>query len=259
MTERAVCYDVIDGIAWLTINRPEARNALNQAVRDGLFAGVRQFNADRDAKVLVLTGAGGKAFCAGGDLNEMADTALTVPPPDFLPQFGRDIEVAKPIIAAVNGLALAGGFLLAQMCDLCVAAASARFAITEVKIGRGAPWAAPLPWLIPPRAAMEILLTGDLIDAERAERIGLVNRVVPDGELREQVQLLAQRIAANAPLSVLAAKKTVRLVAEHPLSERSRRPSASGNRSTPARTPKRARRRSGINGHRNGRDVDDHD
>jgi enoyl-CoA hydratase/carnithine racemase len=218
MTERAVCYEVIDGIAWLTINRPEARNALNQAVRDGLFAGIRRFNADRDAKVLVLTGAGGKAFCAGGDLKEMADTALTVPPPDFLPQFGRNIEVVKPTIAAVNGLALAGGFLLAQMCDLCVAAASARFAITEVKVGRGAPWAAPLPWLIPPRAAMEILLTGDMIDAERAERIGLVNRVVPDGELREQVQLLARRIAANAPLSVLAAKKTVRLVAEHPLS-----------------------------------------
>jgi enoyl-CoA hydratase/carnithine racemase len=218
MTERAVCYDVIDGIAWLTINRPEAGNALNQVVREGLFAGVRRFNADRDAKVLVLTGAGGKAFCAGGDLKEMADTALTVPPPDFVPQFGRNIEVAKPTIAAVNGLALAGGFLLAQMCDLCVAAASARFGITEVKVGRGAPWAVPLPWLIPPRAAMEILLTGDLIDAERAERIGLVNRVVPDGELREQVQLLARRIAGNAPLSVLAAKKTVRLVAEHPLS-----------------------------------------
>jgi enoyl-CoA hydratase/carnithine racemase len=218
MTERAVCYDVIDGIAWLTINRPEAGNALNQVVREGLFAGVRRFNADRDAKVLVLTGAGGKAFCAGGDLKEMADTALTVPPPDFVPQFGRNIEVAKPTIAAVNGLALAGGFLLAQMCDLCVSAASARFGITEVKVGRGAPWAAPLPWLIPPRAAMEILLTGDLIDAERAERIGLVNRVVSDGELREQVQLLARRIAANAPLSVLAAKKTVGLVAEHPLS-----------------------------------------
>jgi enoyl-CoA hydratase/carnithine racemase len=99
-----------------------------------------------------------------------------------------------------------------------VAAQSARFAITEVKVGRGAPWAAPLPWLIPPRAAMEILLTGDLIDADRAERIGLVNRVVPDAELREQTQQLARRIASNAPLSVLAAKKTVRLVAEYPLS-----------------------------------------
>jgi enoyl-CoA hydratase/carnithine racemase len=213
-----VRYEVADGVAWLTIDRPEARNALNKAVRDGLWDGVRRFNADDDAKVLVLTGAGAKAFCAGGDLKEMADDALQVPPPDFLPQFGRNIEVAKPTIAAVNGVALAGGFLLAQMCDLCVAAASAQFGITEVRVGRGAPWAAPLPWLIPPRAAMEILLTGDLVGATRAERIGLVNYVVPDADLREAVQRLALRIAANAPLSVRAAKRTVRLVAELPLS-----------------------------------------
>jgi enoyl-CoA hydratase/carnithine racemase len=218
MTDDPVLYEVDDGVAWLTINRPDTRNALSRAVRDGLFAGVRRFNADAEAKVLVLTGAGDKAFCAGGDLKEMADSALEVPPPDFLPQFGRNVEVAKPTIAAVNGVALAGGFLLAQMCDLCVAASSARFAVTEVKVGRGAPWAAPLPWLIPPRVAMEILLTGDLIDAERAERIGLVNRVLPDAQLLEYVQQLGERIAGNAPLSVLAAKKTVGLVAEYPLS-----------------------------------------
>src|ERR1700689_5706399 len=162
----AVRYQVTDGVAWLTIDRPDARNALNKAVRDGLWAGTRRFNADDSARVLVLTGAGTKAFCAGGDLKEMADDALQVPPPDFLPQFGRNIEVAKPTIAAVNGVALAGGFLLAQMGDLCVAAQSARFAITEVKVGRGAPWAAPLRLLIPPRTAMEILLTGDLIETE---------------------------------------------------------------------------------------------
>jgi len=207
----AVRYEVADGIAWLTINRPEARNALSKAVRDGLWDGVRAFNAADDARVLVLTGAGDKAFCAGGDLKEMADTGLTVP------QFGRNIEVPKPTIAAVNGVALAGGFLLAQMCDLVIAAASARFGITEVKVGRGAPWAAPLPWLIPPRAAMELLLTGDLIDAARAERFGLVNRVVPDADLTEVVRDMATRIAANAPLSVLAGKKTVGLIAEHPL------------------------------------------
>jgi enoyl-CoA hydratase/carnithine racemase len=218
VSDQVVCYELVDGVAWLTINRPQARNALNQAVRDGLFVGIRRFNADPDAKVLVLTGAGQTAFCAGGDLKEMADTALQVPPPDFMPQFGRNIDVVKPTIAAVNGLALAGGFLLAQTCDLCVAAASARFGVTEVKVGRGAPWAAPLPWMIGPRAAMEILVTGDLIDAARAERIGLVNRVVPDTALRDEVQQLAQRVAANAPLSVLAAKKTVRLMAEYPLS-----------------------------------------
>ena len=213
----AVRYEVADGIAWLTINRPDARNAINKAVRDGLWDATRAFNADDSARVLVLTGAGDKAFCAGGDLKEMADTALKVPSLDLIPQFGRNIDVPKPTIAAVNGVALAGGFLLAQMCDLVVAAESARFGITEVRVGRGAPWAAPLPWLIPPRAAMEILLTGDLIPASRAERLGLVNRVVPDDELRSAAAGLALRIAANAPLSVLAGKQTVGLIASHPL------------------------------------------
>ncbi|HEX7162616.1 MAG TPA: enoyl-CoA hydratase-related protein [Trebonia sp.] len=212
-----VLYEVTDGVAWLTINRPEARNALDKQVRDGLWDGLRRFNADVSAKVLVLTGAGEKAFSAGGDLKEMAADSLRVPPPDWIPQPGRNIEVPKPTIAAVNGIAAGGGFLLAQQCDLCVAAESARFGITEARVGRGAPWAAPLPWLIPPRAAMEILLTADLIPARRAESIGLVNRVVPDAALRQEVQALAVRIAGNAPLSVLAGKATVRLIASHPL------------------------------------------
>jgi enoyl-CoA hydratase/carnithine racemase len=214
-----VSYLLDNGVAWLTIERAEARNVLSKAVRDGLWAGVRRFNRDRDAKVLVLTGTGDEAFCAGGDLKEMAATGLEVPEPDFLPQFGRNIVVEKPTIAAVNGVAFAGGFLLAQMCDLVVAADSARFGVTEVKVGRGAPWAVPLPLLVGARAAMEILLTGDPIDAARAERLGFVNRVVPAADLRTEVQNLAERIADNAPLSVLAAKKTVRLLAEHPLRE----------------------------------------
>jgi enoyl-CoA hydratase/carnithine racemase len=207
----AVSYRVADGVAWLTIERPEARNALNAAVRAGLFAGLRRFNDDDDAKVLVLTGAGEKAFCAGGDLKEMAEEALTVPPPDFVPQFGRNIDVAKPTIAAVNGVAWAGGFLLTQCCDLCIAADTATFAISEVKVGRGAPWAAPLSWLIPPRIALQILLTGDPITAQRGYEVGLVNEVVPLADLRPRVQELAGRIAANAPLSVLAAKRTAYL------------------------------------------------
>jgi len=213
----ATTYELRGPVAWLTINRPEARNALNSEVREGLFAGVRRFNDDDAAKVLILTGAGDRAFCAGGDLTEMADTELRVPPPDFLPQFGRNIEVPKPTIAAVNGIAYAGGFLLAQNCDLCIASENATFAISEVKVGRGAPWAAPLPWLIPPRVAMQILLTGDPMDAARAHALGLVNEVVPAADLHEATQRLAERIAANAPLSVLAAKQTVRLVAENSL------------------------------------------
>src|ERR1700759_5423240 len=105
----AVSYQVTNGVAWLTIERPEARNALNAAVREGLWAGTRRFNADDTAKVMIVTGAGDKAFCAGGDLKEMAEVALTVPPLDFMPQFGRNIEVPKPTIAVVNGAAWAGG------------------------------------------------------------------------------------------------------------------------------------------------------
>jgi enoyl-CoA hydratase/carnithine racemase len=214
-----VTYEVRNGVAWLTINRPEARNSLNRAVRDDLFDGVRAFNGDDEAKVLVLTGAGDKAFCAGGDLKEMSAEGLTVPPVDFVPQFGRNITVDKPTIAAVNGVAFAGGFLLAQTCDLCVASTTAQFAITEVKVGRGSPWAAPLPLMIPRRIAMELVLTGAPLSAARAHQIGFVNRLAEPTELVAVTQALAEQIAGNAPLSVAAGKQTAVLTAEHPLSE----------------------------------------
>lgn len=209
-----ILYENDGPVAWITINRPAARNALNQAVRDGLWAGLRRFATDDASAVLVLTGAGEEAFCAGADLKEMAELKLEVPPPDFAPYLNRNIQIGKPVIAAVNGAALAGGFLLAQMCDLCVAAEHARFAITEARWGRGAPWAAPLPWLIPPRVALELLMTAEPIDARRALEIGLVNRVVPAGELRAATQAMALRIASNAPLSVRASKAMVYAAAE---------------------------------------------
>src|SRR3954453_8829687 len=206
-----VTYEVKNGVAWLTINRPEARNALSKAVRDGLWEGARTFNDDDSAKVLVLTGAGDKAFCAGGDLKEMAETSLTLVPVDFLPQFGRNIQVEKPIIGAMNGVAYAGGFLLMMNCDIVVAADHAKFGVTEVKVGRGSPWAAPLSWIVPPKVAAQILIAGEPIDAQRAYELGLVNKVVPLDDLRDTVQQMAEGIAANAPLSVRAAKKTVYL------------------------------------------------
>ncbi len=209
MINEVVGYRVENRVAWVTIQREEARNALSKAVREGLWAGVRRFNDDDTALVLVLTGSGDKAFCAGGDLKEMADTALEIPPADFLPFFGRNIEVEKPTIAAVNGIAYAGGFLLAQMCDITIAADHAKFAVTEAKVGRGSPWAAPLSWLLPPKLALQILLTGDPIDAARAREIGLVNEVVPLADLHAAAQAMAESIAANAPLTVRAAKKMV--------------------------------------------------
>ena len=175
----SVRYERHGPVAWVTIDRPDARNALNESVRTGLFDAVARFEAD-DAAVLVLTGAGDQAFCAGGDLKEMADLALEVPPPDFLPMFGRNVHLERPTIAAVNGVAFAGGFLLAQRCEL-----------------------------VPPRVALELLLTAEPIDARRAFEVGLVNRVVPGGELRATVQTLAETIATNAPLSVRAAKEMV--------------------------------------------------
>ena len=204
-----VRYERRGPVAWLTIDRPEARNALNRAVRSGLFAGLARFDADEAAAVLVLTGAGDTACCAGGELKGMAAEGLTVPPPDFLPQLGRNVDTTKPVIAAVNGLAYAGGFLLVQGCDLVLAAEHARFAITEVAVGRGAPWAAPLPALIPPKVALQLLLTGDPITAARAHELGLVNEVVPAPELAARAQALGERIANHAPLSVRAAKQMV--------------------------------------------------
>lgn len=209
-----VLYEIREGVAWLTMNRPEAANALNAELREGLREGFERFAADDDAAVLVLTGAGEKAFCAGGDLKEMASTGLQVPPPDFVVQPGRTVRVDKPIIAAVNGTAYAGGFLLAQSCDLCIAADHAKFAITEAKWGRGSPWAAPLPWLIPPRVAMELVTTAAPITAQRAYEVGLVNRVVPGTELAEAAQAMASTIAANAPLTVRAGKAMVYASAE---------------------------------------------
>jgi enoyl-CoA hydratase/carnithine racemase len=207
-------YEVDNGVAWLTMNRPEAHNALSKDLRDGIREGFTRFRDDPAARVLVLTGAGDKAFSAGGDLKEMAETSLKVPPPDFLPYLNRTFPLDKPVIAAVNGIAFGGGFLLAQMCDLCLAADHARFGITEARWGRGAPWAAPLPWLIAPRVAMELLLTAEPISAERAYEIGLVNRVVPGAELRAAAQKMAAGIAANAPLSVRAGKAMVYAAAE---------------------------------------------
>ena len=214
----AVTYELRDGVVWLVIDRPEARNAVNRAVAEGLWEGFRRFEGDPGAAVLVLTGAG-DSFCAGADLKEMAALGLTVPPRDMTPNLGQNIQVTKPVVAAVNGPAFGGGFLLAQMCDLCVAGTSARFAITEARWGRGAPWAAPLPWLVPPRVALELLLTGEPIDARRAYKVGLVNRVVPDPELRSEAGRLARRIADNAPLSVRAAKAMVHATAGRDLDQ----------------------------------------
>ena len=209
-----ILYDSRGAVVVITINRPEQRNAISSGVRNGLRQAFERFEADEAAQVAILTGSGDKAFCAGMDLKEAADTMLGVPPRDFLPVIGDTIHVTKPVIAAVNGVAYAGGWLLVQMCDLCVAAEHATFAITEGKVGSGMPCAAPLGHIIPQRVMMELLLTGDPIDARRGYEIGFVNKVVPAGELMSAAMAMAEKIAANAPLTVRAARELVYLSTE---------------------------------------------
>jgi enoyl-CoA hydratase/carnithine racemase len=213
--DAAVLYEMRGpAVAVITINRPEARNAINRAVRDGIAAAFERFEADEAAQVAILTGAGDRAFCAGMDLKEAAAESRGVLPRGFLPLIGETLHVSKPTIAAVNGVAMAGGWMFAQMCDLCVAAEHASFAITEAKVGRGTPWAAPLMQMLPQRVAMEILLTGDPVPARRLLEIGYVNQVVPGPDLLPAALAMAERIAGNAPLTVRACRELVYLSQE---------------------------------------------
>ena len=210
----AVLYEMRGAVAVITINRPQARNAINRAVRDGIGAAFERFEADEAAQVAILTGAGDRAFCAGMDLKEAAAESRGLLPRGFLPVIGDTLQVGKPTIAAVNGFAMAGGWMFAQMCDLCIAAEHASFAITEAKVGRGTPWAAPLGAMLPQRVMMEILLTGDPISARRLLEIGYVNGVVPGEQLMPAALAMAERIASNAPLTVRACRELVYLSQE---------------------------------------------
>jgi enoyl-CoA hydratase len=190
-----------------TMNRPEARNALNTALKEELSATLRSADADPDVRVTVLTGAG-PVFCAGMDLKEFARGAGGRS--DQLAWFYRE-GIAKPVIAALNGPALAGGFELMLACDLVVAAEEAKLGIPEVRrglfaAGGGTTLAARMPMAV----ALELGLTGDPVTAARACELGLVNLVVPAGQLLAGALAMAQRIAANAPLSVAVTKKLMR-------------------------------------------------
>ncbi len=214
MTDAVLYAHAEPGIAVITIDRPEQRNCLSLEVREGLRAAWARFEVDDGARIAILTGSGEKAFCAGGDLKEMVEKQLKVPPRDMFPVPYENISLSKPTIAAVNGVAFAGGWMIAQACDLCVASTSAKFAITEVKVGRGSPWAAPLIHMIPQRIYMEIVLTGKPITAQRAYEIGLVNRLAEPEALMDCALELAREVLEGAPLSVKAARETVMLSTE---------------------------------------------
>jgi enoyl-CoA hydratase len=199
-----------DGVQVITINRPQAKNALNQAVAEGIAAAVDELDDSDELRVGVLTGAGG-VFSAGMDLKAFLRgespaiegrglCGITQTPP------------RKPLVGAVEGWALAGGFELLLACDLVVAAETARFGVPEVKrsLVAGAGAAVLLPQRVPFALALEMLLTGDPIDAARAAQIGIVNRLTPEGGALEGALALAAVIAENGPLAVAATKAIAR-------------------------------------------------
>ncbi len=204
-----VLVEHADGVTLITLNRPRARNAVNRAVSMGVGAALEEFDARPDLAVAVITGAGG-TFCSGMDLKAFIAGENVIHPERGLAGI-TSRPPRKPIIAAVEGHALAGGCEIVLACDLVVAAENAKFGLPEVKRGlvAGAGGLLRLPGRLPYAVAMRLALTGDLLTAEEAERHGLVVELTPPGEALAAARALAARIAANAPLALAATKEII--------------------------------------------------
>lgn len=217
-------------VAWITLDRPEALNAIDPESHAALVAAWERFRDEDGLRVAVLTGTGTKAFCAGVDIKRMGDFYGNVPAGQRVevwnrePGIGgitRNLKVGKPIIAAVNGLCLGGGLELALACDIRLASANASFGLPEVRwaIIPGQGGTQRLPRAVPPAVALEMILTARPIDATRAAATGLVNQVYPLSRLQEEAQRMAEAIAAHPPRAVRAALAAVRGGLALPLSE----------------------------------------
>ena len=212
-----VLYERRGRLAIITLNRPEALNALNGGVRRGLLESFSSFRDDPDAWVAIVTGAGDRAFSAGADLKEMSAGRQAELTGEFTdpfweperPALNRGLPIWKPIIAAINGYCLAGGLELALSCDIRICVPEARFGLTEVLRGilPGGGGTQRLPRIMPFGIALQLMLTGEHIDAAEAYRTGLVNKVVPREQLMAEATALAERICQNAPLSTRAIKE----------------------------------------------------
>ena len=222
MSSDTILFDLTDRVALITLNRPAVRNAMNRELREALMAALQRVRDDADIRDAILTGAGG-TFSAGADLKERAQgggaaaaTVASVIEARREASFAR-MPMEKPLIAAVDGYCLAAGCELALTCDIRVCTPRARFGLPEIIRGFFPGGGGPqrLMRAIPQALAMEMILTGDPIDAQTAQQAGLVSRVVPEDELLPTAQHLAQRIAAHAPLAVRAVKE----VAEAALDE----------------------------------------
>ena len=197
-------------ILWITINRPASLNALNPLAHREVSAALDTFSADPELRVAVLTGAGNRAFCVGSDLKSRAERNTDDHPSTGFAGISHRFDLLKPIIAAVNGLALGGGTEIVAACDLAVAADHAEFALPEPRVGLAALGGGGLQRLarnMPLKHAMDLVLTGRRIGASEAKAIGLINEVVPAAELTARVRQVAEMIIAGAPLAIEASKQ----------------------------------------------------
>ena len=223
-TDAPLLLESADGIATVTLNRPQALNAINLALAGELRAVCERLNARQDIRVVILTGAGERAFCAGADLRERGSMS-TVERDEHRASIEAAAEalghLPMPTIAAVRGYALAGGTELAIACDLRVAGTDAVFGVPEVKIGifPGAGGVLRLPPLVGLGVARDLLFTGRQISAEEAARIGLVTRLVAPNQVMPAARDLAAQIAANAPLALRAVKDALRVSVGIPADE----------------------------------------
>jgi len=215
----AVTVEYGDGVIEITINRREARNALNGAVRKGVTKALTELDGRDDLAIAILTGAGG-TFSAGMDLKAFLAGEVSGEPGRGMAGLTPE-QPRKPVIAAIEGYALAGGCELALACDLRVAAENATFGLPEVKRGlaAGGGGLLRLPRLIPPTIAMELALTGDFFSAADAYRWGLVNALTAPGEALASARVLAARVTANGPLAVAATKEIIAKAADWTLDE----------------------------------------
>lgn len=216
-TLETLLYEVRDNVAIVTLNRPDRMNTLGGSMKPDLARAFFEYaRADHRVRAVLVTGAGDRAFCAGADIKERAGNQITGADYFVAQKATHDLfrnieEFEKPVIAAINGVALGGGLEIALCCDIRIASENARVGLPEIKLGviPAAGGTQRLPRLIGEARAKELILTADLLDADTALRLGIVSRVVPQGELMASALSLAQRIAEHPPLAVRFAKRAI--------------------------------------------------
>jgi len=217
--EAPVLVSTESGVGWVRLNRPRARNAISTSMRGLLSEAFAQLDADDDVRVAVITGVG-EAFCAGVDLKETSAAPQGHPLTSPVQPVSAPLErFRKPLVAAINGAAIGGGMELALVADMRIASTTARFALPEVRIGSlpGSGGTQRLMHAVSPALAGEMILTGEPIEGERALSAGLVSALTAPEELMGAASALALKVAANAPLSLRAAKLALRAAGEHAL------------------------------------------